>query len=47
MTKNERDECKKLVEVAKQKETQDISGLWIYQVRSPPGQMRIIVIKKK
>lgn len=47
MTKNERDECKKLVDEAKQKESQDVSGEWIYRVRGLPGQMRIISIKKK
>ena len=47
MTKNERDECRKLVDEAKQKENQDESGEWIYRVRGLPGQMRIISIKKK
>ena len=47
MTKNERDECKKLVDETKQKENRDISGEWIYRVRGLPGQIRIISIKKK
>jgi hypothetical protein len=47
MTKKEREECKKLVEEAKRKENQDVSGEWIYRVRGPPGQMKIISIKKK
>jgi hypothetical protein len=47
MTKNEREECRKLVDEAKQKENQDASGEWIYRVRGLPGQMRIISIKKK
>jgi len=47
MTKNERDDCKKLVDEAKQKEIQDVLGEWIYRVWGPPGQTRLISIKKK
>jgi len=46
MTKNEIDGCKKLVDEAKQKEIQDVSGELIYRVRGPPVQMRIISIQK-
>jgi len=34
MTKKERDECKSLVEEAKDKELQDVSGEWLYRVRA-------------
>lgn len=47
MTKKEREECKKLVDEAKEKERLDMSGEWLYRVRGLPGQMRIISIKKK
>jgi len=36
MTKNERDDCKKLVDEDKQKENQDASGEWIYRIRYQP-----------
>jgi len=42
MTKNERDDCKKLVDEAISRKKNRM-----YRVRGPPGQMRIISIKKK
>jgi len=47
MTKKEREDCKALVQEAKDKALQDVSGEWLYRVRGPPGQMKIIQIKKK
>jgi len=47
MTKKEREACKALVDEAKEKERLDTSGEWMYRVRGPPGQMRIVSIKKK
>ena len=47
LTKNERGECKKLVDEAKLNENQDDSGEWIYRVWGLPSQMRIISIKTK
>ena len=47
MTKAERAECKSLVETAKQNQTAEQSGEYIYRVRGHPGQMKIIKIKKK
>ena len=41
MTKKEREECKELVQEAKQKTMND-SGKWVFVVRGPPGQMRIV-----
>jgi len=40
MTRRERDECKTLVTEARNK-TQE-QGDWVYRVRGPPGQMRIV-----
>jgi len=42
MTKAERDECKRMVTEAKDKEAQDPSGEYIYRVRGLPGKMKII-----
>jgi hypothetical protein len=47
MTLKEREECKKLVEEAKIKESAEQSGDWIFRVRGPPGKMRVQKIKKK
>ena len=46
MTKKEREECKLLVDEAIEKERLDTSGEWVYRVRGPPVQMRIVSIKK-
>jgi len=46
LTKKERLECKELVEEAKQKTEQDSSGNWVYKVRGPPGQMRIVKFRR-
>jgi len=45
MTKTEREDCKKLVEEAKVRAAQDVSGEYLYRVRGPPGKMRIYKIK--
>ena len=42
MTKKKNDDCKELVQEAKQKSSMDSSGEWVYVVRGPPGQMRIV-----
>ena len=42
MTKNEREECKKLVALAKQKEKDEGKGEYIYRVRGPPEKMIIV-----
>lgn len=46
MTVNEREYCKKLVAEAKQKQAEDGSGEYVYKVRGPPGQMKIMKFKK-
>jgi len=46
MTVNERAECKKLVEEARNQESGDVSGEWIYRVRGLPGQMRIVKFRR-
>ena len=47
MTKEDRAECKQLVEEAKKKEHDDPSGEFIYRVRGPPGHLRIEKIRKR
>ena len=53
LTKKEREECKKLVDEAKKREsdqTKDVQsgqGEFIFRVRGPPGQMRIIRFRKQ
>jgi hypothetical protein len=42
MTKDERQECKRLVELAKKQTTEEGSGEWSFKVRGPPGQMAIV-----
>src|SRR6266516_4402150 len=46
MTKNERSECKRLVEEAKQKESDDQQGEFIWRVRGLPGQLKLIRFRK-
>jgi hypothetical protein len=46
MTKKEREDCRTLVDEAKTKTAQDPSGEWVYVVRGPPGQMKLIKVKK-
>ena len=45
MTKAEREDCKALVEVARQR-TENESGDWIHRVRGPPGHMVIVRMRK-
>jgi hypothetical protein len=42
LTSGEREECKRLVQEAKDKEEHDGSGEWVYRVRGSPGKMRIV-----
>lgn len=46
MTKSEREQCKKQVEEAKQRQSQE-SGNWIYRVRGSPDQMKVIKFQKQ
>ena len=46
MTKKEREECRTLVDEAKTKTAQDPSGEWVYVVRGPPGQMKVLKVRK-
>lgn len=47
MTKKERDECRKLVLEAKQKEESvGTVGEWIFRVRGMPGNMKIVKLKR-
>ena len=45
MTKNERDNYRKLVAEAKSLADQDTSGEYMYRVRGRPAQMRVVKIK--
>jgi len=47
LTKQEREECKGLVATAKVQESQDTSGEFIYRVRGPPGEMRVVKLPKR
>ena len=47
MTKMEREQCKRLVEEAKERETEETTGEYIYRVRGPPGGMKIVKLKKR
>ena len=47
MTIGEREQCKELVKQCKTKQLQDQSGEWIFKVRGPPGDMRIVKLKRK
>ena len=45
MTPKERNECKRLLSEAKQKQAEDSSGEYIYRVRGYPGKMKIVPVK--
>ena len=47
MTRTERDECKRLVELAKATAAQDTSGEFLYRVRGSPADLKIVKIKKR
>ena len=47
MTPMERQECKRLVNEAKEKESNDESGDYIYRVRGLPNSLRVVKIKKR
>jgi len=47
LTKTERDQCKRMVNEAKDKEAQDQSGEYIFRVRGPPGNLRIVRIRRR
>ena len=46
MTKKQREECKVLVNEAKEK-SENESGDWVYKVRGPPGLMKIVRLRKR
>jgi hypothetical protein len=47
MTQKEREEVKKLVAEAKEKQTNDPSGEYVYRVRGYPGEMTIVRLRKR
>ena len=47
LTQKERDECKELVDEARQKQDQENSGEWVYRVRGYPGSMRVVRLRKR
>ena len=46
MTVKERQECRELVDKAKEKTEEDTSGNWVYKVRGPPGQLKIVRFRR-
>ena len=47
LTKSEREECKKLVEEAKELTKQNSSGEFAFRVRGPPGKMKIVKLRSR
>ena len=47
MTKQQREECKKLVQEAKDHDSQDPSEKYIYRVRGAPEETKIVKIRKR
>ena len=47
MTKAEREHCRNLVADARDMATDDMSGEFIYRVRGPPGDMKILKLRKR
>ena len=47
MTKAEREHCRNLVADARDMATDDTSGEFIYRVRGPPGDMKILKLRKR
>ena len=47
MTEQEREQCKRLVVEAKDRESREGSGEFIYRVRGQPGAMKIVKLKKR
>ena len=47
MTKQEREQCKQLVAEAKQCESEESMGEYIYRVRGPPRSMKVIRLRKR
>jgi hypothetical protein len=46
MTLLEREQCRKMVQEAKNKQDADDSGEWIYRVRGLPGLMKVVKWRK-
>lgn len=46
LTLAEREQCKKVVSEAKEKQESDMSGEWVYRVRGPLGNMRVVSWRK-
>jgi len=46
MTKQERIECKKLVEDAKKQTAEDSTGNYIYRVRGAPRTMKVLRFRR-
>ena len=47
MTKQEREQCKQLVAEAKQRESEESTGEYIYRVREPPENMKVMKLRKR
>jgi len=47
MTRLQREQCKEMVEEAKNMAAQDPSGEYVYRLRGPPGEMKILKFRKR
>ena len=47
MTKDEREQCKRLVEETKERESEEPSGEYIFRVRGPPGDIKVVKLRKR
>ena len=47
MTKLERDQCKELVSEARSLAARDPAGEYLYRVRGPPGEIKILKFRKR
>ena len=46
MTRKQREDCKLLVAEAKAKSDTEL-GNWVYKVRGPPGQLKIVQMRRQ
>jgi hypothetical protein len=47
LTRCEREMCKNMVTEAKEKQLNEAKGEYLWRVRGPPGQMKIVRIRKQ
>ena len=47
MTRLQQEQCKEMVEEAKNMAAQDLLREYVYRVRGPPGEMKILKFRKR